>query len=57
MLSKDGSLVIEGALRYQACDDRVCYLMQTAPLKWVLHYDELDRQRVPPGMQRQAPSR
>lgn len=57
MLSKDGGLVIEGALRYQACDDRVCYLVQTVPLKWVLHYDELDRQRVPPGMQRQAPSR
>jgi hypothetical protein len=57
MLRKEGGLVIEGALRYQTCDDRVCYLVQTVPLKWVLHYEELDRQRVPPEMQRKAPSR
>jgi AhpC/TSA family/Disulphide bond corrector protein DsbC len=57
MLSNDGSLVIEGALRYQACDDRICYLVQTVPLRWLLHYEELDRQRVPPEMQRKAPSR
>ena len=57
MLSNEGNLVIEGALRYQACDARVCYLAQAVPLKWRLHYDELDRQRVPPEMQRKAPDR
>jgi AhpC/TSA family/Disulphide bond corrector protein DsbC len=57
MLSNEGDLVIEGALRYQACDARVCYLAQAVPLKWRLHYDELDRQRVPPEMQRKAPNR
>ena len=27
-------LVVKGSLRYQACDDRVCYLPQTVPLTW-----------------------
>ncbi len=27
-------LVVKGSLRYQACDDRICYLPQTVPLTW-----------------------
>ena len=27
---------ITGALSYQACDDRVCYLPQSVPLEWVV---------------------
>lgn len=30
-------LDLEGTLRYQACDDRVCYIPQTLGLHWVLH--------------------
>jgi hypothetical protein len=44
--------VVEGTLRYQACDDRVCYVPQELPVKWTLQYAEFDRQRVPPGLQR-----
>jgi DsbC/DsbD-like thiol-disulfide interchange protein len=31
-----GPLTIEGTLRYQACDDRMCYVPKTVPLKWIL---------------------
>lgn len=51
-LNSEGNLVIDGEFRYQACDDRVCYLPQTIPLKWVLRYDALDRQRAPDEIQR-----
>jgi DsbC/DsbD-like thiol-disulfide interchange protein len=30
------SLSIEGALEYQACDDRLCYLPASLPLSWTL---------------------
>ncbi len=47
-------LVVEGSLRYQVCDDKECYLPATLPLKWVLRYEPLDRERVPAEMQRKA---
>jgi hypothetical protein len=31
-----GALNITGALRYQACDDRMCYKPETLPLQWTL---------------------
>ena len=31
-----GELTIDGAFRYQACDDRMCYVPKTVPLKWTL---------------------
>ena len=31
-----GPLTIEGTLRYQACDDRMCYVPKTVPLKWTV---------------------
>jgi hypothetical protein len=30
-----GRFTVAGSLRYQACDDRVCYIPQTLPLQWV----------------------
>lgn len=30
-----GSVSLDGALRYQACDDRVCYIPQTLRLHWM----------------------
>jgi DsbC/DsbD-like thiol-disulfide interchange protein len=47
-----GRFTLEGALRYQACDDRVCYIPQNLPVKWTLQFQELDRQRVPVELQR-----
>ncbi len=31
-----GPVTIEGTLRYQACDDRMCYVPKSVPLKWTL---------------------
>ena len=45
-----GRFTVEGTLRYQACDDRVCYIPQNLPLNWTLQFHDLDRQRVPPEM-------
>jgi len=28
------SLVVKGTIRYQACDDAICYLPQTIPVTW-----------------------
>jgi thiol:disulfide interchange protein DsbD len=31
-----GDLTIEGSVRYQACDDRLCYRPETIPVKWTI---------------------
>jgi hypothetical protein len=54
LLDANNELVVEGTLRYQVCDDRECYLPATLPLRWVLHFEPLDRQRVPAELQRKA---
>ena len=46
-LDSAGDFTIEGTLRYQACDDRICYIPQELPLKWKFHYEGYDRQRAP----------
>jgi Disulphide bond corrector protein DsbC len=33
-----GHFTVDGSLRYQACDDRVCYIPQTLRLKWTFEY-------------------
>jgi hypothetical protein len=52
VVSPTGDLVVEGSLRYQACDAKICYAPQVVPLRWTLHYESLDRQRVPAELQR-----
>jgi DsbC/DsbD-like thiol-disulfide interchange protein len=32
----DGALTIKGTLRYQACDDTICYLPKNVPVAWTL---------------------
>ena len=54
LVKEGGQLVIEGTLRYQACDDRMCYLPQNVPLKWTLKYEPHDRTRVPTELQRRV---
>ena len=29
-------IVIKGSVRYQACDDKICYLPQTVPVEWTI---------------------
>lgn len=38
-----GTLVVEGTLEYQACDDEVCYIPAEAPLRWELAWRPLIR--------------
>lgn len=33
-LNSDGTLEIQGTLRYQACDNKLCYIPVTVPVKW-----------------------
>ncbi len=54
MLGAQGDLTIDGTFRYQACDDRKCFLPETVPLRWTVHFQSLDRVRVPGDMQRKG---
>ena len=47
-----GLLTVEGTLKYQACDDRMCYVPQTVPLKWTFQVEPHDRERPPAELQR-----
>jgi len=51
ILSGNKQVKISGKLRYQACDDKICYLPQDVPLEWTLKVDPLDRERVPEPFQ------
>ena len=54
LLDAQGNLNIEGSLRYQACDDKQCFLPTTVPVKWTLKFEALDRTRVPTELQRKV---
>lgn len=43
---------IHGKLKYQACDDKTCYLPAEAPLEWKLESRPLDMTRSPDSIQR-----
>jgi DsbC/DsbD-like thiol-disulfide interchange protein len=32
--SPPGSMTVKGTVRYQACDDTICYLPKTIPVEW-----------------------
>ncbi len=51
VLNASGQLTVEGTLRYQACDDHLCYIPQTLPVKWIFQYEAFDRQRAPAAIQ------
>ena len=55
LLTPAGELILKGSLRYQACDDRKCYLPETVPVEWRFHFEGLDRERAPLSLQRKAP--
>lgn len=38
-----GQFTVDGSLRYQACDDRVCYIPQTLRLQWTFELQALDK--------------
>lgn len=55
VLSGGGNeLVVRGAFRYQACNDRECFPPSSIPLQWTVRYEAQDSQRAPAGLQRKA---
>jgi hypothetical protein len=52
LVTPSGELILKGSFRYQACDDRKCYVPQDVPLEWRFKYEGLDRQRAPSEFQR-----
>jgi peroxiredoxin len=52
LLDADRNLTIEGDLRYQACDDRECFVPETVRLKWTVHVLPFDRTRAPQPLRR-----
>lgn len=54
LVDASGKFTVEGTLRYQACDDRKCYIPQELPLKWTFQLEGHDRERVPAELQRKA---
>ncbi len=55
-LLSGAAFVIEGSFRYQACDDKKCYIPETIELKWPLRFEPHDSQRAPVELQRKAPA-
>ena len=53
-VDSSGHFRVQSILRYQACDDRICYIPQELPIQWTFRYEELDSQRVPPELQRKG---
>jgi hypothetical protein len=51
LLEGNKTLTIRGSLRYQACDDKICYLPETLPMEWTLRLEPLNRERVPEAIQ------
>jgi hypothetical protein len=54
LVSPSGEVVLKGSLRYQACDDRECYVPETVPVEWRFRFEALDRERVPAELRRTA---
>jgi hypothetical protein len=52
LLNAEGQLVLKGTFRYQACDDKVCYLPQNVAVEWKFQWQAHDRTRVPEELQR-----
>lgn len=52
-MGEGNKVIIEAGLRYQACNDRLCYPPETVPLKWELELTRMDSERVPAGLRKQ----
>jgi hypothetical protein len=54
LLNEKGELLVKGSFRYQACDDKICFLPKTIPLEWTFRFEEHDRTRAPEEIRRKA---
>src|SRR5713226_6914869 len=51
VFSKERTISITGDLKYQACDQTVCYPPTSVPVKWQLQVLPLDLKRSPKAIQ------
>jgi peroxiredoxin len=51
VFSKERTILITGDLKYQACDQKVCYPPTSVPVKWQLRIVPLDLKRSPQAIQ------
>lgn len=51
-IGPDRILTVEGSFRYQACDDKECYLPKSIPLRWTFQVGKLVTERPPAEIQR-----
>jgi hypothetical protein len=51
VFSKERTISITGALKYQACDQTICYPPTSVPVKWQLQILPLDLKRSPKAIQ------
>jgi hypothetical protein len=52
LLTPAGELLVEGSLRYQACDVKMCYPPQLVPLRWTFKVEPHDSTRAPESLRR-----
>jgi hypothetical protein len=38
LANEKGEVTIHGVLKYQACDDKMCFIPASVPLDWTFHY-------------------
>jgi hypothetical protein len=38
LANEKGQVTIHGVLKYQACDDKMCFIPASVPLDWTFHY-------------------
>ncbi len=46
LLDKDRNLTIAAKFRYQACNEKECFVPETLPVQWRIHVEAFDRTRV-----------
>jgi hypothetical protein len=56
LLNAKGELLLRGTFRYQACDDKLCYLPASVPLEWTVKVESHDSTRAPENLRRNAKS-
>ena len=52
LLDGQRHLTVEGELRYQACDDRECFVPETVPVRWTVRVLPFDPTRAPEPLRR-----
>jgi hypothetical protein len=52
LVNAAGEFVVDGTLRYQACDDRKCYVPQELAIQWTFQLEGHDRERAPAALRR-----